>query len=100
MILKVLWDNKKTYALGRNGDSKCIGIEMLGSSSFFENDTFEERFDIVEISPLNTRGGVTQCHIDVPVESIPEIVEQLEKIYQQEKFFVEKGEEHDDNRST
>lgn len=93
MILKVLWKDKITYALGRNGDSKCIGIEILETSTSFVSDTFEERFDIVEISPLNTRSDVTRCHIDVPVESIPEIVKQLEKIYQQEKFFVKKGEE-------
>lgn len=82
MITEVLWKNKITYALGKNGNSKCIGIEMLETSA-------EKQFDIVEISPLNTRSGVTRCHINIPVESIPEIIKNLEKIYQQEKFFVE-----------
>jgi len=96
MIAEVLWKNgKRTDALGRNGQSICTGIELM-ETELNEWDDYGKRIKtlpIVEISPLNSRSGVTRCHIDIPIESIPEIVEQLQKVSQIEKFFVEKGEE-------
>jgi hypothetical protein len=96
MYPEVLWkDGKKTDALGRNGTSMCIGIELMETeiNEYDEHSNRIKTLPIVEISPLNTRGGVTRCHIDIPIESIPEIIERLQKINQREKFFVEKGEE-------
>lgn len=96
MIAEVFWkDGKKTTALGRNGQTKCIGIELLEIelNEWDDHGKLIKTLPTVEISPLNTRSGVTRCHIDIPIESIPEIVEQLEKISQIEKFFVEEGEE-------
>lgn len=84
MMIEVFWKkDKKTSALGRNGHSFCIGVELY--------ETYEDNDEIhaVEISPLNTRSGVTRCHIDIPFESIPEVVKGLNKIWQKEKFFVE-----------
>lgn len=86
-------DGKRTDALGRNGQSLCTGVELMEMSTNVYDDLFIGKFPSVEISPLNTRSGVTRCHIDIPVESIPEVIKELEKIYMQEKFFVEEGEQ-------
>ncbi len=96
MIVEVLWkDGKRTDALGRNGQTKCIGIELMETelNEYDDHGNCIKTLPIVEISPLNTRGEVTRCHIDIPIESIPGIVKQLQKVSQIEKFFVEKGEE-------
>ncbi len=99
MILEVLWKKGlKTEALGRNGQSICTGVEVLETNThqWHNEGTLLEQMKtipIVEISPLNSRGEVTRCHIDIPIESIPEVIKKLKKAYQQEKFFVEKGAE-------
>jgi hypothetical protein len=59
---------KDLYALGRNGISQSCGIELL---------TFG---DTVRLSPINSKGQVTRCFIDIDKNSVPELIDILKKI--------------------
>lgn len=51
--------------IGRNGSGKCRGLSINQYSDF------------VTMSPLNSKGNVGNCLIDIPTEAIPELVQRL-----------------------
>ena len=60
MLVYVKWD-RETFAEGRNGMSKCHGVELL---------KFDNR---ILITPINSKGKLTRCVIQIPESAIPEI---------------------------
>jgi hypothetical protein len=71
---KVYWSKgRTTYAVGRNGMSTCIGVDVFASQ---ENSS-------LELSPVNSRNQITNCRIAIPINAIPEIINALNDIYRQ-----------------
>lgn len=58
----------KVMYRGRNGMSKCEGLELLAMSDF------------VLLSPLNSRGTTSACFIEIPPERLGEFIEALQKM--------------------
>jgi hypothetical protein len=55
---------------GRHGFGRCLGLDVWGTDGH------------VRISPINTTGRTTACTIELPRESIPELIWFLRQIYQ------------------
>jgi len=59
-------------AIGRNGRSKCKGINLV-------------RIDgVVHMAPVNSRDEDTNCDIQVPVESIKDFIIALQELQELE----------------
>jgi len=76
------WKNKAiTKALGRNGTMMCKGINLLPYNKLREDVRFPHSNKFLEISPINSKGNVGRCYIQIPKEMIPEIIVQLQNYY-------------------
>jgi hypothetical protein len=53
---------------GRHGFGKCLGVELWDNA------------DCIRINPINTTGTTTACMIDIPKESIPQLIENLQQL--------------------
>ena len=68
--MKTIKFNKTTHFTGRNGYFKCSGVELetlnrgIGQS--------------VIISPVTSKGVCGRCDIEIPRESIPALIKELE----------------------
>ena len=60
--------NNNTF-VGRNGTGMCRGIEVL--------DLTDKNPPKVMIAPINSKGKVANCNIDIPVEDIPALIAAL-----------------------
>jgi len=70
-----MFKNKRVVSyLGRNGTGKQTGIEILPIGDPSSNQ-------VVTLSPVNSNGNIANCMIDIPVNDIPDVVRQLNKIY-------------------
>ena len=58
----------ETYAIGRNGYIKARGLRI---------NAYETH---IAIFPINSKGEVTNCLIDIPRSSLSELISILEKI--------------------
>lgn len=68
----------KTTALGRNGTSICTGLVFYSYQRIDENN---KQFNVLELSPLNSKGDTTRCLIEIDMEAIPELINQLQFFY-------------------
>jgi hypothetical protein len=59
----------ETHAVGRNGVSRQIGIDLCSPKETLK----------LQLSPINSKGMITNCVIQIPLEYIPEFIEQLKK---------------------
>ena len=64
---QVNFNNKDIYAKGRNGRMKCVGIDL------FDN------LGVLEISPINSRGIIGNCFIQLPMDKLDELIQALQK---------------------
>ena len=55
---------------GRHGFGKCLGLDVWGTDGH------------VRISPINTTGRTSACTIELPRESIPDLIKFLHQIVQ------------------
>jgi len=71
-VTQIMFDTSKVTgnAIGRNGVSKCCGLDIY-------NCLNEE---LVEFAPINSRGHITNCRIDIPRNNLPEIIAELTRI--------------------
>jgi len=74
--MNITWKDKKTLFLGRNGTFKCTGV-IIQEMLYFPKD--KSAFNTLEIAPLTSIGKIGRCTIDIPIESIPELIENLKK---------------------
>lgn len=66
--------NKTVSYIGRNGFGKQTGIEIQSNQA-------ANPIQVVTLSPINSKGNVARCMIDLPVDSIPAFVKELKRIY-------------------
>lgn len=59
---------RETSFLGRNGEFKCSGVQVLTVGSD------------VQIAPITSRGDTGRCCIEVPKESLPALITELQKL--------------------
>lgn len=60
---------RETHFQGRNGYFRCSGFKV---DKFVDN--------IVDIYPLTSRGVTGNCHLEIPVEEINNLIKVLNKI--------------------
>lgn len=65
MAQEINFDRATMYT-GRNGNGQCCGLDLDASAS------------IVTLSPLNSKGMIANCRIEVPTEALPAIVAALQ----------------------
>ncbi len=72
----------KTTALGRNGISFCVGLDLFSYSRINKDN---RAYQVVELSPINSQGNVTKCYIEIDMEAVPELIKQLQSLYDKSK---------------
>lgn len=65
-------ETQRTSYIGRNGHGKQIGIELLAIGE-------AKPGQIITLSPINSKGNVANCSMDIPVADIPAFVAELQK---------------------
>lgn len=70
---------KLCAAKGRNGHMKQTGLEVMRMACSL-NDPKTERGPVVILTPLHTKGTGDSCHIEIPIESIPDMIEVLQHL--------------------
>jgi hypothetical protein len=82
MILTFKNKNKRVVSFqGRNGAGKQIGIEILPIGE-------PNPQQVVTFSPINSKGDVANCMIDLPVADIPEFIAELQNIHTKATSFT------------
>ncbi len=67
--IKVKFTDWTTY-VGRNGVSKCTGIEVSKNPSL----------EFVALRPINSKNTTGNCNITIPVENVPALIEALQEL--------------------
>ena len=60
--------NEETYYVGRNGTGKQIGIG------------FTRNIKSIQIEPINSKGNLANCAINIPIVNLPQMIEKLQHI--------------------
>lgn len=72
-IKKITYSTPQWY-LGRNGTPQTIGLELMSVGAYSGNN-------YVALTPLNKKDGSPgRCQINVPVDSIPELIASLQAL--------------------
>lgn len=74
---QILFKDKVTRSLGRNGTMATLGLALMDFSRLQEDNT---TFDVVSIWPINSRKVEGQCWIELPLENVPELIYKLQEI--------------------
>jgi len=69
MSAKLTW-KRTTNFTGRNGFLKCNGLDLL---KMIHNKS-------ILISPITSKGKIGRCDIEVPLEAIPAVIQELERM--------------------
>lgn len=67
-MYKTINFNRTVSFLGRNGNFKSLGIEVIARLGMFE---------LVSITPITSKHLTGRCEIEIPKENIPELIEAL-----------------------
>ena len=70
--MRVAW-GRQTHFTGRNGYLKCNGVQF----------TPLQHNNSVLMLAVNSRGDVARCDIEIPAEALPELIETLQKLKEQ-----------------
>jgi hypothetical protein len=73
---------KHTISKGKNGYGITTGVHLLDITRLDENN---EVFGTVSITPSTTKVELFNGWVEIPVESIPELIHELNKIYDRRK---------------
>lgn len=65
-----------TKFLGRNGTGQCTGLNLFTYPN--PGDTSKEHPSIT-ISPITSKGLAGKCHIEVPIEEVPGLINTLQE---------------------
>lgn len=71
---KELQYDTTVHARGRNGDMKCIGLEVMTGETLQIGD----KTPVVMFSPINSQ-GVGNGQIEVPLAQVPKLIQMLER---------------------
>lgn len=66
---------RETNAVGRNGVSRCKGVEI---TEYHASSRGTARN--IWIEPVNSRGKTTNCRIKIPVENVREVIQALAEL--------------------
>jgi hypothetical protein len=61
---------------GRNGIAKCSGIDLQNATTIGSKD---ELVEVIVMSPITSRGVVASSWIDVPIDSITDLIRALQE---------------------
>ena len=61
-------------AMGRNGISKCVGIDIFPTKRLNENN---ESVDIIVLTPINSTGQLTNGWIELEMDLVEELIGHL-----------------------
>ena len=67
------WAEAKTVFVGRNGSGHCAGVEIQLNNK------------VVDLCPLTSKGQLGNCHINLPMEAIPDLVRKLQSLLPKKK---------------
>ena len=70
------FQSKDLTYLGRNGAGKMYGMAMWNVDKCAD-------VPYVWIEPINSKGDVARCHMQIPMAAIPELVNKLMQFYQE-----------------
>lgn len=71
----IIFEGSPTQFVGRSGLCKCSGI-----SFYKRNPLSKKEVPFIEISPLNSKGLVGRCAIEIPVTYIEQFISDLQEI--------------------
>jgi hypothetical protein len=74
-MVKDLIFTEETYYIGRNGMGKQKGIG------------FTRNMNTIQLEPINSKGHLSNCAINVPIDSIPAMIERLNGVLEYEASF-------------
>jgi len=75
MNRQIEWEDVITSFTGRNGNFKCIGIDLVAYDG-------NKR---TVIHPITSKHQIGNCNITIPTENIPEIIKTLKEIVKNQK---------------
>ena len=68
---QINWKNKRlTKFTGRNGYYNCSGMNFFPMSNG----------DCIMIAPVTSKGSTGRCDIEIPIESIDEVINALKQL--------------------
>jgi len=67
-------------AIGRNGISKQTGIDIYPGQRLNANN---ESFELIQLVPVNSYGQLTNAMVQIDMDSVPELIKQLQFFYDQ-----------------
>lgn len=67
MSIKTILFNKQSNFLGRNGEFKSVGLEIVKYGDEFL------------LYPITTKGMTARCYVSIPCDSIKELFEQMKQ---------------------
>ena len=73
---------KHTVSKGKNGYGITTGVHLIDGNRLDENNKV---FGTVSITPSTTKVEFYQGWVEIPVENIPELIHELNKIYDRRK---------------
>lgn len=72
-MTKDLKFSKETYYIGRNGQGRQTGIG------------FTKNADCLQIEPINSKGNLANCVMNIPFADIPAMIERMQEVLRIEK---------------
>jgi hypothetical protein len=66
--------DKMVNAQGCNGYMKCAGLSILFMRAGLSTT------DLVELSPLTSKGLIGNCAIQIPIDHLPELIQTLTQL--------------------
>lgn len=76
--MKQIKFKNKCTAQGRNGVSICTGITIYPTHRIDENNVV---FNVIDLSPINSRNEMTNCWIELEMDKVPDIIKGLQYFY-------------------
>lgn len=69
---------KRCLAFGKNGHSYCEGLHIGQYTRVSESN---EVIHMTYIQPINSKGNLTKCYIEIPCEDLEKVIKILQDKY-------------------
>lgn len=73
----ILWEDKLTRFLGRNGMFRCSGVAVCGEVDVVNEPGVQQA--IVVLEPLTGQGNIGRARLEIPVNKIDKVIEGLKE---------------------
>lgn len=64
--------------MGRNGISQCKGLDIYPTTRI---DKDNQSFPVIIITPINSKGDLTNCWTEIDMTVIPTLIKDLQHFY-------------------